>query len=263
METRTLSTVYYKTMFGRKNQLSEKLLLFFLGLAPLFRMVPEVFLRRKMGRRYFNLSLALSIGFILGIVPVIYGNTISYSPSWYDVVTNNIPFYAFLSVYCVMCFIRNKDTKHVKGVFDFSEYTKSAGLIHPRLLAFKDSEDETNFRLIETVIEPLLIFSFGLMCLLVSMGLGLFMIFCAVVYRLSYAAQYNIGDNLIMDMIDKIVVGQEMEGIMTKGYSSDGNRGVRFTGTLPKNSNLRGQLWEAMTRKQKGDDGDNNDGVAL
>lgn len=258
METKTLSTVYYKTMFGRKNVVKEKMLQLFLGLAPSFRMVPEVFLRRNMGRRYFNFSVAMFIAFLLAVIPVIFVTVKTFSPDWSEFFMDNLAYYAFVSAYIFMCFRRKNDIKHKKGVFDFDEYTKSAGLIHPRLLNFKDLETETNYRLIETTIEPLIIFCGGLILLMVSTGLGIFIIFCALVYRLSYAAQYHIGDNLIMDMIDKIAVGKEIEGIILNGHSHLGNRGVRFFGTRPENPKLRQQLWDELTRKNDGDDKDEN-----
>lgn len=261
----TLSPTYYKVMFERKNVVKEKLLLLFLSIAPFFRMVPEVFLRRKMGRRYFNFSIAIFYALVLALAPIIFASVGFHSPSWYEVVWANIFYYVFLSAYVFQCYMRRKDVKRIKSVFDFEEYTKSNGLVHPKLMEIEDKFGDINYRLIETTIEPLIILVSGLVCLMFSKVLGLFLIFCAVVYCLSYSAQYYLGDEMIMKSIDEQIVGQELERIMIDGHSKSGNRGVRYYGTRPSSPNLRQQLWNRMTRKNKGngndDEGDN--GVAV
>lgn len=255
-----LGTTYYKVMFERKNMLKEKFLLFFLALAPIFRIIPEVFLRRCMGRRYFNFTMAMFLAILLAAVPFIYVSISHYAPNWYDPIIENIFYYVFLSAYVYQCFMRRKDIKHITSVFDFEEYTKSAGYIHSKLADFAEEDGDINYRLVDTVIEPLIILVFGMLCLLFSKGLGLLLIFSALVYRLSYVAQYYLGDSVIMDAIDETLAGQELERIMINGHSKDGNKGVRYYGMRPSKPDLRQPLWDAVNRRKKKDDDEDKDG---
>ena len=134
------SNLYYKTLFQRRNVILDMLLDFFLALSSWPRLLLETVLRTNMGERYFRLSTALWLVFILSILPLILfaksrfqysDNALGYFLKMY------FTWYLYVGYFAYSAWQRHQEIKRLPGAFDFQRFSLSTGQIHERFRAFE------------------------------------------------------------------------------------------------------------------------------
>ncbi len=269
--------LYYRNTLRRENMLKVFILSLFSMFASYPRLLLEVFIRKNFGERYFKLSSALTVAFVLALCPYLWiklatlwfrvssiippgtssmlsnypigadsttmmshsSSMLSHAPSlWPEYLT----WYIFLILFVLMSIKHYFDIKRNPSVFDFAKFSLYAGKINP--LFFKIKNDP---RLVECLIEPAVFFVVGFVLHFVGQKLGGLLIFCSVVYALSYAAAYWSGDNFVMDKIDEIICNEELEKAFVDDSDEDKTRGFRFRGKKPQDHDMRKKILPSMT----------------
>ncbi len=242
--------LYYAAIYKRQNWIKLIILSAFYLISSYPRLLLEVFLRRNMGERYFTLASALTILFILGGFP-------KYALPMYAMVTlinNNKLYYAFLAVFLVFSLLRYLEVKRLPSVFDFARFSQSGGNIYPIFYKLKLFGEEPSIRTIEIFYEPLPFFIFGALLTWAEIGtfLGPVLTFSSLLYCLSHAGGYMIGDYFIMDRIDEIICNEDLTDAFVKDKPSP--RGFVWYGKKPTTEDLREEYVEDIAFEEVDDE---------
>ena len=234
--------IYYSTVFKRMNNLKTFIYSLFYNIASWPRLVMEVFLRRDMGERYFNIASALTVFAILALIPFIeYSFLFRF---YWTVIMENKVWYLFTGAYLFFSILRTIETRRNPSVFDFGKYSFSTGSIHEFFYNLTIRGKEPSVRAIEIFYEPLAFFIGGLLLVIFGQSIGLVLLFCSIVYSLSYAAAYHIGDNLVMNIIDEMIVNEATEKWLIQDKDPSSSTGFKFYAHKPSKENLRQKLYD-------------------
>ncbi len=241
--------LYYRTVFKRSNALKEGLLAFFLAFCSWPRLLLEVFIRKNFGERYFSFSTAMTVAFILALLPLIYLEAYSRlfrSSEGLTFIGHFTTWYVYLAGFLYMCFQRNEEIKHLPSVFDFGRFSLSTGEIHPRFRELTFSGVPATIRTIEIWLEPLPFAIGGFLLWIFGQPIGFIILVSSIFYSLSYAGAYHQGDHFIMDKIDEMICNEEMVSAFVEGRDSSETRGVSFYGRRPADPETRRRLAETF-----------------
>lgn len=241
---------YYRTLFQRRNPVKDFVLRLFLGSTSFARLIIEVFIRKNMGRRYFKFSGAIVTALGLMVVPFLpliinLFRSTYFGYGFWGTIKEYWLWYGFVAVFLYFSFLRYKDIKHIKSVFDFDHFSLSNGIVISQLSKLKFKEKEISPRVREIFIEPLPFFIGGLLLMLMGQKLlgGLF-VFSAIVYCISFARAYAEGDDYMLDLIDEIICNQEIG--RTFKTDEPTQRGFQFYGEKPTSQQLRDDILKGM-----------------
>lgn len=229
-------SVFYKTFFGRRNLLKSFILGFVFPICSWPRLVIEVFTRRNFGCRYFTSMSAATVFLILALIPILNGPYHNPFSHVLDILWDNILWYAYLAAFAFCAYQRAAELRRNPSVFDFGHFTLSAGEIQPNLTKLIPNIPSITIRQVEIIFEPLPFFAGGILLAALGQSLGFLLIFCSVVYSISYWAAYAEGDNEMMDRIDDIICGEELKNIIVNRAPIHETRGVKINAQLPKNA---------------------------
>lgn len=257
--------LYFRTVLRRRSLLKEKTLNFLLKYASAPRMLLEVFIRRKFGRRYFSFYSALMLAAIMiGVVKAY---------MWVESVISflfprqlfaykageteaNMPpagpdqlfwFYAFLGAFLLFSAWRQLEITNRPNRYDFDHFSLSSGEFNPWVLRLCKVVGITNVRYIETYVEPgLVLLLAAVVDSLFDLNIAYFLMLMSLFYSLSYMAAYEIGDNFVMDKVDERICNEELERAFVEGLDSSQTRGVRFYGRAPSDQNTRRKMAESF-----------------
>lgn len=236
------SNIYFHTVYGRTNVIKVWILNFFLAFSSWPRVFIEVFTRKHFGERYFLYSLCLLIAAIMAIAP--FGMN-RYAPIM-TVIGKNLTWYIYLVAFVIASFKRNIEVQREPGVFDFAKFSLSAGVINPWFRQLKIFGKVQNGRVIAIYLEPGVFFLAGVALILLHQMLGVVFVVSSIFYGLSWAAQYYLGDQLIMDQIDNIIMSEEMVDTFVHEELPDKTKGFEVHAQKPKDPKLRRKLAEAL-----------------
>jgi hypothetical protein len=252
--------LYYRKVIRRENLFNKFIFAFFLGFASWPRLLLEVFIRKNFGERYFKLSSAITVAFILiGIPFLLHGfhNTIAFMNDDGDTETNinaapnfykaYYGWFAFVGLFLIVSYIRWQEIRKNPSVFDFAKFSLYAGDISPIFSNLKLGVKKASTRLIETILEPLPFLILGVILYFLGQKLGILLIVSSVCYCLGYVAAYDHGDNFVMDKIDEIICNEELKNAFVDGMDEKQTRGFRFVGNVPEKAEQRTQLLPLMT----------------
>lgn len=237
--------LYYRTVYGRV-QMNQKIAGGIITLLSIPKIIPDVFLRRNMGERYYSPVIAAIVGiglFYLGTV---------FRYAYYT--TNMTLYYAFLIAYAVMSVIRYIEIRREPSVFDFAKFSLSTGLPYGFFKNIKLMGKTPSMRTIEIYYEPILFLIPGLLLLLSGQyGLGIILAFSAFSYFFSNLLSAKLGDHFVMDKIDEIICNQELSEtfIQNKEVSP---RQVPFYGRKPTTDQLREEFADQVLNNDDDDD---------
>jgi len=236
-------TLHYQTTLDRPNRIKQLIFGIFMLICSYPKLLLEVFLRRDMGERYFSLTYCIFAAFILFAFPFYLPPMRTY-PVWF-VIESFWTWYAFLAAFCFFAVKRYVEIRRNPGVFDFAKYSRSDGeglKFFDRFFTFFKTD---NPRLLGIAFEPMIPFGVGLVMLVIGQGpLGILLLFCSVVYSVSTAAAYYDGDQMVMNIIDKIILNEERaESFRT---NQPPKRGVGFHPRLPDLQSLREDIISVM-----------------
>ncbi|THF52825.1 hypothetical protein E6C50_01030 [Flavobacterium supellecticarium] len=241
---------YFRTMFKRQNVVKNFIISLFESSTSFGRLIIEVFIRKNMGRRYFKLSGAIITAFFLFLIPFlpmvfpIFLNSY-YAPSFWGTIKEYWIWYLFIAVFLYFSYLRFKDIKHLKAVYDFDHFSLSSGDILPFYWQLKFKGKPFSPRTLEIFIEPLPFFFGGILLMLIGQKLlGALIIFSAIVYCISYARAYANGDEFMLDKIDKRICNEEIARTFTTDEPT--GRGFRFYGEKPNSKQTREDIYKDM-----------------
>lgn len=234
----------FNTVFQRENLLQTAIFDFFFALASYPRLALEVFLRRKMGRRYFTAASALTVAVLLLVLPLgFYGGqraarTFFGHPHSVSFMGQYATWYIFTLLFLWFSHKRNRETFPHINILDYNHFSLSSGIPHRALYKLPIYQTPATNYTVEVFVEPLLFFLPGLILVLLSQPLGFLLVVCSICYGFSYAASYKRADNYFQDLIDKIILAQEIDRAFIQGLNPDSTRGVYFK-SRPADEDLR------------------------
>lgn len=252
----------YRATIARPQVFRDHIYTWLLAFSSWPRLLLEVFTRRNFGERYFSMSSAVLAALFLAYYPFYraaglllfsshrYGNYGEES-SFGSTLAGNVCLYGYLIAFIVMAIQRRREVKRIPGQFDFSRYSLSTGEINPLLLNFTIGGKPLSLRTIQTLIEPGLFFFIGFLLWAIGQSLGLVLMVCAVFYSLSYRGMYRIGDNYVLDQIDKMIVNRQMVSSFVDGLDPSQTQGFQFFGNRPADPTFRRELAARMIDKDE------------
>ena len=263
--------LYYRTTFQRVNLFKRFILSIFEAFSGVARSLLEVFTRKNFGERYFLLSSALWIAFILAIIPVVIVKFLSRAQlpaEAYDfdsiepvqqaaqtasasLMPDYLTWYIFIALYVGMAVKHHLDIRRNPSVFDFDHFSLSSGEINPLFLKIKIPFIQTNFRTIECFFEPAVFFLLGVILWMAGQNLGILLVFTSIAYSFNYMNDYMYGDIFIMDKIDEMIANEEMEDAFVNGLDESQTRGFRIRGKRPKDEDMRRKLLASMVGEEE------------
>lgn len=241
---------YYRTVFPRRNPVKDWILSLFLGSTTFARLIIEVFIRKNMGRRYFRFSGAIVTAIGLLTVPFFPLVLDLFVPSYFGygfwgTIKEYSLWYVFVGVFLYFSYLRYKDIKHLRSLFDYEHFSLSTGTVIKQLSDLKFRGKDISPRIREIFIEPLPFFIGGLLLMLLGQKLlgGLF-VFSAIVYCISSARAYAEGDDYMLDLIDEIICNREL--VRTFKSDEPTQHGFQFYGDKPNSQQLRDEMLNEM-----------------
>ena len=110
---------------------------------------------------------------------------------------------------------------------------------------------ETNYRKIETLLEPAFFFLLGFGLNILGQYIGFILIFCSIFYSLGYLCAYKMGDDFVMDKIDEMIMNEELESAFVNEKNADQTRGVRFYAQKPNSKSDRRKVADSFLEQDE------------
>lgn len=243
-------TLNFSQTLQRVNEVKAMIYSFFLYFASYPRLLLEVFIRKGFGERYFKLSSALTVALLLAVWPFVPSYK-GYSFKQTEIMPDYLLWYVFIAGFVAVSILHHRAQKRSAGVYDFKRYSLYSGKINPFFRTITFPRIKNDVRLIECWLEPAGFFFLGLFLALIGQKLGGLLVGCSIFYAIGYRASYFIGDNHVMDMIDKMIVNEEMEKAFMDDADEEETRGFRYVGRKPEDQNLRRRVFDSMTGKEE------------
>ena len=270
--------LYYRSTHKRENLLKKGFLGYFQRHASYPRLLLEVFIRKDFGERYFQLSSALWVTFLLALWPVLIAKFVnpvrnnilhrkriphhagSHSISQHPAIPQSTPlmldenlmphyfgWYVFLALFLVFSIIRRAEIRRSPSAYDFNKYSLSNGRIYPLFFKLRLPWRKADTRLIETFFEPAFFFIVGLILWKsLNQSIGLVVVISSIFYSLGYIADYNTGDNFVMDKIDEMVGNEDLKKSFVDGAMDDATRGSNMRTAATADTETRRKVLPPM-----------------
>ncbi|GAB3040056.1 hypothetical protein [Spirosoma pulveris] len=246
---------YYRQVYKRTNAFKVAIYMMFLNSSSWPRLTIELFTRRKFGTRYFTFSGTIVFAVLLACYPVL--NQISasflfrhrsYGPdlNFGELLKHYLTWYAYLAAMVYRAYHHWSQIKREPGDFDFNWFSLSPGLVDARFFNVEWGGKPVNVRMVETLIEPGLFFFIGFMLWLIGQSLGPLLMICAVIYGMSYRAQYYIGDNFMYDKSDELIANRQLHNTYVNGMDASQTQGFQVYGRRPADPDFRRDLADMM-----------------
>ena len=247
--------LYYRNVLRRTSLLKSFVIRVFVGLASWPRLILEIFIRKNFGERYFSFSVAILVGVILLLLPVLfqYGGNLLLRGSGGGFLTFALGYtswYLFTAGFLYMAYLRKMEIKRNPSVYDFEKYSLYSGDINPFFYTINFRDWKTSVRRVECLIEPGVFFLAGILLAVFGQSIGTLIIICSIIYSLSYLGSYYLGDDFVMDKIDEMICNEEMLGAFVEDKDASETRGVRFYGRKPADENVRQKVVESFTEEE-------------
>ncbi|MEA5260311.1 hypothetical protein VB264_21105 [Arcicella aquatica] len=137
-------------------------------------------------------------------------------------------------------------------MFDFARFSLSPGVINPAFYDFNINGETPTTRQVCTLLEPAFFLGVGIVLALLQQRVGYLLIFCSIVYSLSWMGAYYRGDQFVMDKIDELIVNEELVDSFVNGREPEETRGFGHYGKIPDNIDFRRKVVNSFFE----DDGD-------
>lgn len=242
----------YRVMRRRDNPIKQTII----GLLSIFssypRLLIEVFIRKDFGERYFNWGAAIFAVVLFSLLPYWFYTIGAFvglrHPSTMDFMKQYALWYLYLAAALFMSYKRWQEMRRVPGVFDFARYSLSRGTINPFFFNLPIFKKRPSMRIVEIFIEPGLFFLIGILLKGMGQSVGTLLIICSISYCFSYWSDYNDGDELVMNLIDKKIRSEDMERDFLENEDEPYNpRGAYMRMRRPQSRRDREIIIDAMT----------------
>ena len=238
--------LYYQTVFQRSHFFRDVFTDFMLAISSWPRIVLEVFTRKNFGERYFSFSRTIKIAVILALLPYWKVSSELMAVSWAGGDFNTslflkiyLTWYIYIVLFILASIKRLNEVKHLPSVYDFKRFSLSSGEINSHFFNFKLFGKEPSIRTVETIIEPGFFVAMGLILSFLGQPIGTLILWCAIIYALSYMAAYRKGDHFVMDKIDEMICNEEMVESFVNDKKPEDTRGFKMMGGKPDDPELR------------------------
>lgn len=236
--------LYFTSVCQRRNPIREALLNFFLGIASYPKLLLEVFIRRDMGCRYFNLFPVTVIGLFLIIFPLFMASMM-HGADWSDIMALNWGWYLFTAGFLIFSYFRYQESKYYPDE-KHMRFSRSTGKLLPFVQHIGLGPARNRTRIQETFVEPLLVIGVAILFYIVNQYTIAALLFCcALIYCLSYIGIYGQGDDFVLDKIDELICAEDMADAFKHGITTAPS-GFRFFGYRPESTKLLEDLYERM-----------------
>ena len=239
--------LYYYSVIRRMNLLKGGVLGLFLLICSWPRTFIENFTRRNLGERYFSLPLCLFLAFILAFVPKHWSG---FDEGVLTIIGNNLSWYAYLVAYLWYAFKRYREVRRAPGAYDLARYSLSAGSVDPLISQLDFVKRQPDRRLVAIVFEPAIFLIGGLLLILLKQPIGYLLAGSAVIYSLSWWAQYYTGDEFVLDKIDEMIVNEELVSSFVHNAPPEETKGFEFYGRAPSNPDFRRKVADQMVEDE-------------
>jgi hypothetical protein len=258
-----------RTVFARRNPIKDFFISMFSFLGSPCCLLLEVFIRKDFGERYFKLSSAIVVALLVGAIPLLSLTEMgSFNPDEFMgggdeeyPMRRNVSFlvewfswYAFLAAFLFMSFKHYRDQLTAPSVFKAQKYSLYTGRhsgFFKGLLHKAGPLNKASHRTVETVIEPVFFLVIGLVLWkFLGQNVGVLIMICSLIYSLSYVARYDEADNFMMDKLDNIIISRELQNVLINELVPENAGYVESRGRLPKDINIRQQIFEQIKKEQ-------------
>lgn len=240
-----------RIILSRENTLKNFVLMLFLGMSSYPKLLLEVFIRRNFGIRYFNLGSALTVLLLALTIPVWVTQLsefgIGHAGNFWIKYTS---LYAFLIAFCYQCYKRKREQKFAPSPYSLERVSYYSGDIDNRFRTREIFGIDTTQRNIEIFYEPGLFLAIGIVLAVLGQALGYLLVFCAIVYSVSYYTSYKMADGMILSKIDEMIQNQEMEAMFVDEKSPLQTRGANIPGRKPESRENREALLKYFQDKE-------------
>jgi len=195
----------------RQNYAQNFVLNFFIRYSSYPRLMLEVFVRKNLGRRYFNMFSAMTVVAILLIIPQLLFKY-WYSPEYKMYVKGfwdlYLVWYLFTGAFFTMSIIRwieilqNKNRQLEASTYPGDPFNFMYSL---RFLG------KANERTIAIRYEPFLFFIAGFILIKCGQGIGYLILFSSIFYSIGNYAEFKYGDEYIIDMEDQMKLNEALQ----------------------------------------------------
>ncbi|HMK06652.1 MAG TPA: hypothetical protein VK476_03925 [Flavobacterium sp.] len=232
------------------------------------RLLIEAFIRKNFGERYFRLSSALTVAFLLLIWPFIlmgltheitmllnlladiYGTPHQEEASFASLLLPYITWYIYLVLFVRRSFQHYRDMKRNPSVFNFENFSLYEGDINPIFFKIKIWDFETDRKMVECVIEPGVFFLGGVLLTFMGQALGFLLILSSLAYGLSYVAAYNEAYDIFIKKIDEYIFNEEFQKVFVQGLEGRKTRNVHLR--APKlTEDVRRKIYQKMVENNE------------
>jgi len=242
--------IHYKSVYDRSGSIKKAVLSIFLLISSSPRLLLEVFVRREMGIRYFNLSQCIRLIVFLFLLPFLLPFT--FGQQWFNILLANWGWYLFLIAFGKFSFDRAVECSRPYGYFDFNHYSISTGRRVRWMDNIKFMGRTLNDRTKDVYLEPILATVVGLLVLLLGQWmLALLLIICAGITSMSYMAAYEDGRNYLLDIIDDHLRNNGLANTLLNNEPTNSN--FHFYGPKPTSDEIR-KGFENLLRNDDGTD---------
>lgn len=200
------------------------------------RGIVECFLKRNQGERTFSLVNSILSLIIMTFIPLISEGILRYNlKRGFYLLTRHVDmadfflkyttWYLFLIAFLFAFIKRNDEVRYGPSIYKLGQHTLYPGDPHPLFRSLMNSGYKITIRTVETLLEPGVFVIAGLLLMLLNQPIGKFLVCCGFIYSLSLCAAYRVGDEQIMDLLDKIVEAEEKKNILS-GKGPEDTRGA-------------------------------------
>lgn len=260
--------IYFQSTFQRQGEIEQTISAHLFTYLQFPRLLLEVFIRKNLGERYFSMGIAVFMFCVLFYLPIhfapqlhaldmmtdksfmsisdVSGMKAASKFSYLKFIFKNITWYGFISAFIYSAFLRNQEIKRLPSVFDFGRLSTVTGDIHPLFKEVKWKGQLVNERQIETLIEPLFFFTIGIILIVFHQLVGYLIVIASIGYSISYVLAYHHGDHFIMNKIDQMILGEEINSAVVEGKSPNETRGTKFYGRVPNDPGNRRRVVDSM-----------------
>lgn len=229
---------YYQSLYGR-NVINTQVVPALLQFLCLPKIIVEVFVRRRMGERYFSKIWSVVVALILYWLPQPLVRMFGWHDSWL--------YHLFLIAYVIMTVVTWVEVWRAPSVFDFKRFSLDPGKCLPFFYRIRIMGKPVTQRMIDTWLEPLFCIGIGFVLVLLSFYMtGTIILFCSLCHFLSNMLFAIRGDHFIMDKIDEIICNQDLTALFIQDRDVS-PRGVPFYAQKPTTKELRDNLTQAIT----------------
>ncbi|WP_319480268.1 hypothetical protein [uncultured Draconibacterium sp.] len=207
-----------------------------LALTKFPNLIVAVFLRRKLGERYFTMAASVTFAVIL-YTPYQYRRDLRHISEIFDYL--NFTWVIFILLFLMQSIFRRLEFKRSSKIIRGDIYSYFEGeTLNP---LWDWVERKTKFikndaTKVERYYEPLLVFLVGVVLIFTyfAVFVGLFLILLAFFHYLRVAVLYAQGKDFLMDEVDKLIISKNLKETILDNKPASETQGFRIPGGRPE-----------------------------